>query len=144
MASIFTTEFVNEFLVDFLLRGQAYTPPTNWYIGLIMDNEAEMTTAGTNYARVSYARSLANWAGTQGAGTTTASSGATNTTSNNVKISFPSPSTAWGNIKYIAFYVAATGGTAKFKMQLPQIKQIVNTGDPLEIDVSTLSMTFDQ
>lgn len=144
MASIFTAEFVNEFFVDYLLRGQTYTPPTNWYVGLIMDTESEMSTAGTNYARVSVPRTLANWAGTQGAGTTTASSGSSNTTSNNTKISFPSPSTAWGNIKYIAFYTAASGGNAKFKMQLGSVKQIVNTGDPLEIDIGTLSMTFDQ
>jgi hypothetical protein len=45
----------------------------------------------TGYARVSYASSLANWSGTQGAGTTVASSGTSGLVSNNNAITFGAP-----------------------------------------------------
>lgn len=47
--------------------------------------------AYTGYARVSYTSSLANWSGTQGAGTTVASSGSSGLVSNNNAITFGAP-----------------------------------------------------
>ena len=51
--------------------------------------------SGGAYARVSVASSLANWSGTQGAGTTAVSSGTTGQISNNNAITFPTSSAAW-------------------------------------------------
>lgn len=53
---------------------------------------------GGSYARVGVASSLANFAGTQSAGSTTASSGTGGTTSNNGTITFPAPTANWGVI----------------------------------------------
>jgi hypothetical protein len=60
-------------------------------------NFTEAANAG-NYTRSSVAASLANMAGTQGAGTTVASSGTGGQTSNNTVLTFGSgaPSTNWG------------------------------------------------
>ena len=51
--------------------------------------------SGGSYARVSIASSLADWSGTQGAGTSVASTGTGGQISNNVQINFPTTSAAW-------------------------------------------------
>jgi len=51
--------------------------------------------SGGAYARVPITSSLANWAGTQGAGTTVASSGTSGVTSNNAAITWPTPTADW-------------------------------------------------
>ena len=92
--------------------------------GTVTDGTAvwtEQTTAMINgtfteatygsYARQALAPSLANWAGTQGAGTNTASSGTNGqmATSNNVAIAFPAPTSGSG---YIFGFFAADALTA--------------------------------
>lgn len=81
------TDYVENKIVDWMFRGQTFTPPASLYVGLLTaapsDSAAGTEVTGGSYARVAVAGSLANWAGTQGAGTTVASSGNTATTSNN-------------------------------------------------------------
>jgi hypothetical protein len=65
----------------------------------------------TGYARATIASSLTNWAGTQGAGTVAASSGTSGATSNNVALSFGSPTSAQSGLIVGAFLAdAATAG----------------------------------
>lgn len=140
-----TDAFENK-LIDFLFRGQALglanstagagSGPTTLYVGLIntpgSDSAVGTEVSGTNYARVGVAASLANWAGTQGAGTTTVSSGASGTTSNNVAITFPAPGatgTAWGQVQEWGIFDAAAGGTELIRAALSTAKTI-NLGDP--------------
>lgn len=129
-------------LIDFLFRGQALgfagstaaagTGPTNWFAGLLTaapDDAAGGTeVTGGGYARVQVASSLANWAGTQGAGTTVASSGASGQTSNNIVVTFPAPSAAWGVVSHFGLWDTATGGTPTFYGALNANKTI-NGGD---------------
>jgi hypothetical protein len=69
--------------------------------------------AGGAYARAPLAGSLANWSGTQGPGTTTASSGTGGQISNNVAINFPDCIGAdWGVCAFLVAYDAATSGIA--------------------------------
>jgi hypothetical protein len=69
--------------------------PGKLYIGLdtVACGETGSGTevTGGSYARVAVTSSLANWAGTQSAGSTTASSGTGGTTSNNNAITFSAP-----------------------------------------------------
>lgn len=75
---------------------------------------AQVEPSGGGYARVAITAGLTEFAGTQGAGTTTVSSGTTGTTSNNAQTNFPtttavwvaSPAAAWA----YALYDAATAG----------------------------------
>jgi len=62
-----------------------------------MESGAKITElSGGSYAAQAVTASLANWAGTQGAGTTTVSTGTEATTSNNNVIPFPDPTADWG------------------------------------------------
>jgi hypothetical protein len=94
------TNFAENKVVDALFRGQALGAPATWHIALdtVACTEAGGGTevTGGSYARVAVAASLANWAGTQSAGSTVVSSGTGGTTSNNAVITFPTPTAGWG------------------------------------------------
>lgn len=94
---------------------------------------ALVEVTGGAYARVSVAASLANLSGTQGAGTTVASSGTDGSTSNNGIITFPAPTAQWhpvgGAIVGVVVYDAATAGNPWDWGLLSALKS-VNSGDP--------------
>jgi hypothetical protein len=69
--------------------------------------------SATGYARVSLASSLANWSGTQGAGTTVASSGTNSgSISNNNAIAFAQVTTSLGLVVGVGLWDASTSGNA--------------------------------
>lgn len=129
--SMFTNYFENK-LIDLIFRGQAYTIPATLYIGLLTaaptDSAAGTEVTGGSYARVAVAGSLANWAGTQSAGSTVASSGTSGTTSNNGIITFPAPTANWGVVTSWGIYDAASNGNCLMYGTLTQSKT-VNNGD---------------
>jgi hypothetical protein len=137
-----TDAFENK-LIDFLFRAQslglanttaaAGTGPSTHYVGLIgvagSDGSVGTELSGGGYARVAVAASLANWAGTQGAGTMTVSTGSSGTTSNNIAITFPTPTGAWGQAVEWGIFDSQTGGTEIIRAPLAAPKTI-NNGDP--------------
>lgn len=126
------TNFIENALVDHLLRGVPYTAPATVYVGLFTatpsDSGGGTEVAGGSYARASIACSLANFSGTQGAGTTAASSGTSGATSNNISIAFPTPSANWGTVTHFALFDAPTGGNMLAYAAL-SITRTVNNGD---------------
>lgn len=137
-----TDIFENKYL-DWFFRAQALglagstagvgSGPATLYILLFTTNPTDSTAgvevAGGSYARAAVVSSLANWAGTQGAGTTVASSGASGTTSNNGAITFPAPTAAWGVVTGFGIADSLTGGLTAFYGALTANKT-VNSGDP--------------
>lgn len=93
---------------------------------------AQAEPSGGSYARVSVTASLANFAGTQSAGSTAASSGTSAQTSNNNPITWPSPTGSWqpsgGAIWGVAIYDALSGGNCWFWEPLT-VPKTVNNGD---------------
>ena len=65
---------------------------------------------GGSYARVGITQSLTAWAGTQSAGSTTASTGTSGTTSNNGTVTFPAPTANWGVASHWGLFDASTSG----------------------------------
>jgi hypothetical protein len=127
------SDYLENKLIDFVFRGQTFTPPATLYIALFTtsDNDAGGTrveVSGGSYARVAVTSSLANWAGTQGAGTTVASSGTSGTTSNNNAITFPAPTANWGTVVGLGVFDAASGGNELWYGSLTTNKT-VNSGD---------------
>lgn len=128
------TNYAENKIVDALIRGQALGAPATWYIGLLSaaaDPEAGTLTefSGGSYARVAVTASLANFAGTQGAGTTVASTGTGGLTSNNASITFPAPTANWGVATHMGWFDAASGGNAWIVCPLAVAKTI-NSSDP--------------
>lgn len=92
--------------------------------------------SGGSYARVKLSSSgiaqLADWAGTQSTGSTTASTGTSSTTSNNSSAAFPSPTANWATgstqVGVFCLYDALTGGNLLAFGALNAPKS-VNNGD---------------
>lgn len=136
------SDFLENKLIDWLMRGQAIgitgasaaagTGPTNLYFGLLTaapsDAGGGTEVTGGSYARVAVASTLANWAGTHGAGTTVASTGTTGTTSNNNAITFPAPTANWGLVTHFGVYDASSGGNLLLWGALT-VSKTINNGD---------------
>jgi len=136
------TDFAENKIIDWLFRGQAIgitgasaaagTGPTSLYIGLFTTNPTDSTAgtevSGGSYARVTVASSLANWAGTQAAASTVASSGTSGTTSNNGTVTFPAPTANWGVVTGFGIFDASTAGNLLVYGALTTSKTI-NNGD---------------
>jgi len=100
------SNYLENKLIDHVLRGQTFTPAATLYLALCTaapsDSSIGTEVAGNNYARVAITSSLANWAGTQAAGSTAASSGTGGQSSNNGAVPFPTPSGSWGTVTHWA------------------------------------------
>lgn len=134
-------------VVDALLRGQALGAPATWYIGVTTDlcTDAGSGTepSGGAYARVAVASSLANWSGTQSAGSTVASSGTGGTVSNNAAITFPESTAAWGNIQAVRWYDASTAGSPWICIDLTSPFNVTGAGVTLKFNAATLQFQID-
>jgi len=126
------SDYLENKLVDYVFRGQAYTAPTTVYFALATaagsDAACGTEVTGGSYARVAVTSSLANWAGTQSAGSTTASTGTSGTISNNAAITFPAPTANWGTVVEYCVFDASTSGNLLFRAALTTSKTI-NNGD---------------
>jgi len=139
------TDRLENCLIDWMFRAQAANNanngitgaggaagPATLYVALFTtspsDISAGVEVTGGAYARKSVTSSLANWAGTQAAGSTTFSSGTSGTTSNNIVLDFPAPTANWGVITSFGIFDAATSGNLLVYGQLTTSKT-VNNGD---------------
>lgn len=140
------TDYLENKLVDTFLRAQAYTMPATVYVGLYTscptDSTAGTEVSGGSYARVSITSSLANWAGTQSAGSTTASSGTGGTTSNNAAITFPTATADWGTVVCFGVSDASTSGNLLFYAALTASRTITN-GSTASFAAAALSFQID-
>jgi hypothetical protein len=139
------SNFLINKILDFVMRGQAYTPPTEVFIGLATTTGSQAApgteVSGGGYARVGVNTSLTNWAGTQGATTTAVSSGTSGTISNNIAIDFQAPTANWGTVVEFDVYDAITGGNLLFRAALTT-PQTINNGAPApSFAISALTWT---
>lgn len=143
------TDYIENKLVDWLLRGQTFTPPATSYIALFTDSctdagpGTEVSTSGTAYARQAVTASLANWAGTQSAGSTTASSGTGGTTSNNGAITWAASTAAWGTIQSVGWMDASTAGNRLICINLTASLNVSGSGFTVSFSAGQLSFQID-
>lgn len=109
------SNYLENKIVDWLLRGQSFSFPTTHYLALFSANPSDTgggtEITGNNYSRTSIAASLSNWSGTQGAGTTVASSGTSGQVSNNVAVNLPVPGpSGWGTVTGMGLFDASSSG----------------------------------
>ena len=106
-------DFTNK-LLDFIFRGQSITFSNSLWIGLFTVAPTSSSSGGTevsatDYTRQSIDRTLFDFCGTQGTGTTEISSGTSGTVSNNVEVTWPTPTSDWGTIVGFAIFNQETG-----------------------------------
>lgn len=140
------SDYLENKIIDWLIRAQAYSPPATLYIGLLTaapsDTGGGTELSGNNYARAGVTSNMTNWAGTQSAGSTTTSSGTGGTTSNNGVINFNTPSNDWGTVTHFGIYDASTNGNLLLWGALSASKAVFN-GDAVSIQTAQLQIQID-
>lgn len=136
--------------VDWLMRGQTFTPPATPFYALgtnaCSDSGSPTEPSGNGYARISYAATLANWSGTQGTGTTVASTGSSGTTYNNAAITFASSTGAWAasaNLVSVWQMDASSGGNVIWCITLTSPIAVTAAGFTLSFPANSLSFQID-
>lgn len=141
------TDYAENKIADAVLRGQSLGAPATMYIGLATDTctdaGAGTEPSGNAYARVAVTSSLANWAGTQSAGSTAASSGTGGTTSNNGAITWTPSSGAWGNLQSVRWYDAASAGNSWVCINLTSSLNVSGSGFTVSFSAGQLSLQID-
>lgn len=144
MASL--TDYLENKIIDWLLRATSYTPPATLYIGLLTaapsDAAGGTEVSGGSYARVSVVSATTAWNNTQG-NTTGASTGTDGTSENAVAITFPAPTANWGVVTHFGVYDASTAGNLLIYAALTASKTINNGDAAPSFAVAALSLQID-
>lgn len=140
------SNYLENKLIDHILRATAYPVPTAIYVGLFTTASSDAgpgtEVSGGSYARVQVGPGLAAWAATQG-GTAGASTGTTGQSSNVADITFPAPTANWGTITHFGLFDAVTGGNLLMQTQLA-VPKVVNSGDQApKFPAAGLTVTLD-
>mgnify|MGYP001317718868 CR=1 FL=1 len=139
------SDYLENKLIDHLLRATAYSAPATTYVGLLTaapsDSGGGTEVSGGSYARASVASGTGAWTATQG-GTSGASSGTGGTTGNAATISFATPSAGWGTVTHFGVYDALTGGNLLFHGALTASK-VINSGDSVSFAAGALTLQID-
>ena len=123
------SDFLENKIIDHMLRNQAYTPPATVYVALFT-TATDDTGGGTEVTGGSYAR--------QDAGLSAASSGAS---SNAADITFPTATADWGTVTHCALMDASTAGNMLMHSILDASKAVGN-GDTFKISLGDLDVTL--
>lgn len=124
------TDFMENKIIDHMLRNQAYTPPSTVYLALFTTPTTD-AGGGTEVSGGSYAR--------QAVTLSAASGGASE---NSADITFPQATADWGTITHVALMDAETGGNMLMHTALDASKT-VNNGDTFKINAGDLDVTVD-
>lgn len=130
MPSATTSNYLHAKFMDTLLKGSAWSAPSNLYVALFTTVPAldgtggtEVSTSGTAYARV-----LAGPTDGIGADCWTGPSGANQEYSNITELTFSVPTANWGTITGAGIFDASSGGNLLYVATLATAK-VVNNGD---------------
>jgi hypothetical protein len=140
------SDFAENKVIDAMLRGQALGAPATIHVALFTtacsDSAIGTEVTGNAYGRAAVTSSLANWAGTQSAGSTVASSGTGGQSSNNAAINFATPTpSGWGTVSHVGLMDASSGGNMWVCVALSASKTI-NAGDTVSFAAGALTVTF--
>jgi len=132
------SNYLENKVLDHVLKNTAYTQPTSLHLGLFINTSGnaaanleagtltdEVSLSGTAYARMSVAFAAA--------------SGGTSAT--NATVTFATATAAWGTITHVAIMDAATGGNVLFWGAVTTAKAI-DSGDTFQITSGNLSISL--
>lgn len=124
------TDYLENKLLDHVLRNTAYTSPTTVYVALFTAAPGE-AGGGTEVSGGGYARQAVTF-----------SAPSAGSTSNSADITFPTATADWGTITHFAIFDASTGGNMLYYGQLTS-SVTVNSGQQLTIPAGNLTISHD-
>jgi hypothetical protein len=123
------SNFLENALINAVLRNTTYTSPATVYVSLYTTDPTDADT-GTEVSGGSYARTAV----TMGAPSNGVST-------NSADVTFPTATASWGTVAYIGIHDASTSGNLLFHTPLDTSKTI-DTGDIFKITTGNLSVTL--
>lgn len=141
------SNYLENKLIDFLLRGVSYSAPATLFVALCTAAPSDTSTgsniteiSGGNYSRQSLTSNTTNWSTTNGDNNAT-SSGTNGTSSNSTAIQWTD--VTWsGTVTHVAICDASSGGNVLFYNALTS-SQTVASGDSISFGVGSLSIQID-
>ena len=122
------TDFMENKIIEYMLRNQAYTPPATVYVALFTTATTD-AGGGTEVSGGSYARQAV-----------TLSAAAGGASENSADVTFPQATADWGTVTHLALMDALTGGNMLMHTPLDASKT-VNNGDTFKINAGDLAVT---
>ena len=123
------SNFLENALINAVLRNTTYTSPTTVYVSLYVSNPTD-ADSGTEVSGGSYARTAVTF-GAPSNGVTT----------NSADVTFPTSTLSWGTVTHIGIHDASTAGNLLFHSPLDTAKTI-DSGDIFKIETGNLSVTL--
>lgn len=120
-------------LIDHLLRGVPYTPPSTVYISVHTGDPGETgasEVSGNGYGRYGYTCNQTTWSNIDGVA------------KNSNLITLPVATGNWGTVTHFGIWDAPTGGNLLFSGALSVIR-VVSQGDVVSFPVDFLNIVFD-
>jgi len=124
------SNYLENKLLDHVLRGTSYTSPTTVYMGLYTSDPGEDNT-GTEVNGGSYARQVVS--------VTTASDGIVTSSAD---VQFPQATADWGSVSHIGLLDAITSGNLLMYTALTTTK-LIETGDIFKVAAGSLTAQLD-
>lgn len=124
------SNYLENKVLDHVLRNTSYTSPTTVYVGLYTTDPTD-AGSGTEVSGGSYARQVLS--------VTTASGGIVTSSAD---VTFPQCTVSWGSVGYIGILDAVTSGNLLMHTALTTAKTI-DVGDILKITSGNLTVTLD-
>jgi len=124
------SNYLENKVLDHVLRNTSYTSPTTVYVGLFTSDPTD-AGSGTECTGSAYAR--------QSLSVTTASGGIVTSSAD---VTFPQATGSWGTISHLGILDALTSGNLLMHTPLTTSKTIDN-GDILKISSGNLTVTLD-
>lgn len=123
------SNYLENALINAVLRNTSYTSPTTVYLALYTSDPTDADT-GTEVSGNAYARQAITF-GSPSNGVTT----------NTAAIEFPQATGSWGTVTHVAIRDALTTGNMLFHTPLDASKTIA-TGDVFRVAIGSLSVTL--
>jgi len=123
------SNFLENALINAVLRNTTYTSPATVYVSLYTSNPND-DDSGTEVSGGSYARTSVTF--------DAPSNGVTQNTSD---VTFPTATASWGTVTHVALHDASTAGNMLFHTPLDTSKTI-DSGDIFKITTGNLSVTL--
>jgi hypothetical protein len=124
------SNYLENQLLDHVLRNTSYTSPTTVYVGLYTSDPAD-DNSGSEVSGGSYARQILS--------VTTATGGIVTSSAD---VTFPQATASWGTISHIGLLDALSSGNLLMHTALTTSKAI-DSGDVLKISTGSLTASLD-